>query len=232
VTDYLLFIDTETSGLPKDWKKPYSEKGNWPYCVQIGWIIYTSNGQEIKRENHYINEDDFEISDSATKIHGITKAFLDANGESRKEIMTLIDHDVRKYQPLVVGHFMEFDYNMLGADFYRTGIDNPIEKENTFCTMIATTHLVKNPMLKFFRLGELYEAIFHTKLYNQHNAFVDAKATAECFFELVKRGEINDDTIISQQAQMVKGELVKPGKGCLIPMFFIIFFTFSIFYFL
>ena len=232
MTDYLLFIDTEASGLPQDWNKPYSEKGNWPFCVQIAWVIFTKDGHEIKHENHFIKENDFKISASATKIHGITQSFLRENGQSRIEVIESLYHDLIKYQPLVIGHFMEFDYNMIGVDFYRTGIENPIKKEMTFCTMRATTHMVKNPVHKFFKLGELYEALFHTKLYHQHNALVDAKATAACFFELVKRGEVTDEIIALQQTEAGKRELKKESKGCLIPVLFIIFLSFLIFYFL
>src|SRR5438128_7128721 len=118
--------------------------------------------------------------------------------------MQMLADDFLKYKPLVIGHFMEFDMHMIGADFYRTGIENPIKKEATFCTMLATTAFVKNPALKFFRLGELYETLFNKPLENQHDALVDAKATAECFFELFKRGEIDDKTILLQQKQVVK----------------------------
>ena len=232
MTDYLLFIDTETSGLPNDWEKPYSAQDNWPSCVQIAWIIYTKDGQQVKQENHFIKEDDFKISKSSTKIHGITEAFLLINGESRREVMQLLSHDVLTYQPLVIGHFMNFDYDMLGVDFYRSGIDNPIKKEMTFCTMIATTYMVKNPTLKFFRLGELYECLFNTKLYNQHNALYDARATADCFFELIKRGEVTDETIAFQQKDATVSQVQEKQTGCAVPILLIIFLTFLILYIL
>lgn len=232
MTDYLLFIDTEASGLPKKWELPYSAKDNWPFCVQVSWIIYTKDGQKVKQEDHFIKENDFTITKSATKIHGITQSFLLENGKSRKEVINLLSMDIAKFQPLITGHFMQFDYHMLGADFYRTGIENPVKKEMTFCTMLATTHLVKNPGLKFFRLGELYQSLFNTALHDQHNALVDAKATADCFFELVKRGEINDEIITNQQKEISKAYAENKGAGCSIPMLFIIFLFFLIFYYL
>ena len=83
--DYLLFIDTETSGLPPKWDVPYSERDNWPYSVQIAWVIYTKDGQEIKKENHYVKDNDFEISPAAFRIHGISKAFLQEHGKAGKK---------------------------------------------------------------------------------------------------------------------------------------------------
>jgi DNA polymerase-3 subunit epsilon len=130
--------------------------------------------------------------------------------------MQLLHQDLVKYQPLVLGHFMEFDRLMVGADFYRTEIENLVKKETTFCTMLASTHLVKNPTLKFFRLGELYETLFNKKLEDQHNALADAKATAACFFELFRRGEIDEDKIsLQQQQQAAKQARLDNSSGCL-----------------
>lgn len=232
MSEYLLFLDTEASGLPKNWELPYSAQNNWPYCVQVSWIVYKKDGQKLKQESHYIIEPDIKIAKSATKIHGITLSFLEKNGQSRIEVMKMLAEDVIKYQPLVIGHFMEFDFRMTAVDFYRTGIENPVKNEMTFCTMLATTHLVKNPTKKFFRLGELYEALFGITLKDQHNALVDANATAKCFFELIKRGEITDQTVALQQNKEIKSGTDNKGAGCTIPMVLIISLILLIFYYL
>ena len=141
----------------------------------------------------------------------------------------MLADDVIKYRPLVVGHFMQFDFHVLGAEFYRSGIEDPIKRDMTFCTMVATTNMVKNPATKYFKLGELYETLFHSQLYNQHDAIVDATATADCFFELLKRGEVNDETIACQQKEgAVKLEEMPNSSGCAIPLVFIIFLIFLI----
>ncbi|HEX8278475.1 MAG TPA: 3'-5' exonuclease [Segetibacter sp.] len=231
MNDYLLFLDTETSGLPKNWNLPYSAKNNWPFCLQVSWVIYTKDGQQLKRENHYIKDETVAIAQSATKIHGITRAFLNENGQDRKVVMELLHADLIKYHPLVLGHFMEFDRVMIGADFYRTEIENLVQKETTFCTMLASTHLIKNPTLKFLRLGQLYETLFDKKLENQHNALVDAEATAACFFELLRRGEIDENTIKLQQQEPEKQVNSNKRGGC-VPALAIIFFIILIIFFL
>jgi len=58
VKPYLLFIDTETTAVPKRWDLPYSDTGNWPSAVQVSWIICTEDGAEIKKEDRYIFEED------------------------------------------------------------------------------------------------------------------------------------------------------------------------------
>ena len=184
--EYLLFIDTETSGLPKKWHLPYNAPGNWPYAVQVSWLVYTKEGQKIKEENHYVSDDDFEVSTAALRIHGLTTNFLQHTGIPLSKVLQLLSKDLDQYQPMVVGHFIELDYRVIGAGYYRQKISNPMESLSTFCIMKATQHLQQNPHSKFLRLGDLYQLLFKQPLLCQHNALVDAAATADCFFELVK----------------------------------------------
>ncbi|PRY11271.1 DNA polymerase-3 subunit epsilon [Pontibacter ummariensis] len=195
----MLFIDTETTGIPKDWNAPYSDATSWPCSVQIAWSIYTKDGEEIRTENHYIGDDDFEISPESQQIHGITREFLLEHGESRKVVLSLLADDLRKYQPLVIGHFMQLDYHMLGVGFYRAGMGNPLPELPTFCTMNASANFLLMPRQRYLRLNELYERLFGTRMDDQHDALADAQATAACFFELVKRGDINDEVIAQQR---------------------------------
>ncbi|BAV04204.1 DNA polymerase III alpha subunit [Filimonas lacunae] len=202
--DFLLFIDTETSGLPKNWEKPYSVPGNWPHAVQVSWLVYTRNGELVKQEDYYINDNDFKISPSSLKIHGITQEFRMQNGFPRQQVMAFLAADLLQYQPMVIGHFLELDFHVTGVEFFRTELNNPIPTLPLFCTMQGTTHMVRNPQFKYLRLGQLFEELFQQPLTGQHNAFNDATATAACFFELQKRGEITDERISKQKEQLLK----------------------------
>jgi hypothetical protein len=35
-----LFFDTETTGLPKNYKAPVTDLNNWPRLVQLAWLFY------------------------------------------------------------------------------------------------------------------------------------------------------------------------------------------------
>ena len=227
VSDYILFIDTETSGLPKNWNAPYSQKGNWPFIVQVAWVIYTHTGKLIKTENHYIRDSDYEISESAQEIHGIDSEFLREKGKERREVMGLLQHDLLKYVPLVVGHFMLLDYHMLGVGFYRAGIENPVPDLPTFCTMELSATFLSSSHKKHLKLGELYERLFGQPLEKQHDALTDALATAECFLELRKRGDITEKIILEQQ-EKPKFRLEKPG--CALMLLLFLFFILIMYY--
>lgn len=219
MNSYLLFIDTEASGLPKNWNLPYSADDNWPHAVQISWVIYDQNRNEVKRRDHYIKNTDFEIEPTAINIHGITPDYLAAHGQNRTDVLKQLANDLAEYHPLVIGHFLKLDYYILSADFLRSGIENPLPTLNVYCTMTASSQLAWQPMPRQMHLSELYSLLFYTGLKNQHNAMVDAEATAKCFFELVDRGEINDRLINKQnlEAEKWRDPTVKPS-GCILPM--------------
>jgi len=224
MNQYILFIDTETSDKPKDLNKPYNELNYWPNAVQISWCIYTKEGKKIKEKSYFINNKDIQIAESSFKIHGISKQTLRDYGVSRKTVLQMLQSDVNQYKPLLVGHFLELDFHIIGADAFREKMPHPLQSLSTFCTMLTTKHLVKNPRTTYLKLGVLYELLFNRPLQNTHNALSDAVATAECFFELLKRNEINmfnqSPITINPANDFTKGAWMATSS-------FIMFITFS-----
>ena len=196
---YILFIDTETSDKPRKWKTPTARVEKWPYILQISWSLYTETGEELFVRNYFINPGEIKINDEALKLHGISLEFLHEQGSSREFVLQQLSADLLKFEPLVVGHFLQFDLKMLEVGFNRTNIKHNLDKLAKFCTMINTRSVFYAGRSQMLRLGELYSRLFKQELTNQHDALVDSQATKECFFELVKRGEIDDDTIRNQQ---------------------------------
>ncbi|MFB6320686.1 exonuclease domain-containing protein [Saccharicrinis sp. FJH54] len=200
---YILFLDTETSGIPKHWDNPVLFEKKWPYILQISWVIYDEDGNKVKSENHYIKPGRIRITKSSRKIHGITLKKLDKIGEDRREVVELLAADFEFYKPLIVGHFLEFDKKMLNVGFYRSGIKYDADRLPTFCTMQLTRDAGLNPNgTGYLRLKDLYRVLFHKNQQNPHDALNDAETTALCFFELKKRGLITDQ-VISDQKQNI-----------------------------
>ncbi|RFM28351.1 3'-5' exonuclease [Deminuibacter soli] len=222
--DFLLVLDTEASGLPKKWDLPYSKNDNWPHAVQVSWLIYDKTHRLVKEENHYIKDTGFTISSSSIKIHGITHDFLQQHGEDRSHVMQLLHDDILAYQPLIAGHFVELDMHITGAAFYRSGLDNPFTEMPCYCTMLGTTALNRNPQIKYLRLGDLYSILFQQPLENQHNSLADARATAACFFELQRRGDITDESIAAQlnDINKAKRDVKKAGLAMIVLFVFLV----------
>ncbi|SDQ08991.1 DNA polymerase-3 subunit epsilon [Chryseobacterium soldanellicola] len=192
---YLLFIDTETTTIPKRWDLPYSDTDNWPSAVQVSWILYDEFDRQVKKENFYIDDEDLKISILSFRVHGITREFLSKNGKDRSFVLQKLSDDIRQYQPLITGHFTEFDIHTLSCDFYRAGLENPFQKSHFYCTMLKSKDYVLNPEANYFRLPQLYDFLFNEKMEHSHDAAIDAEMTAKCFFEIRSRGEISEDEL-------------------------------------
>ena len=212
VRDYLLFVDTETSGIPRDWNQPYSSFDHWPHIAQLAWVVCTREGEEVKAENHYIQPNDYDMSPESGSVHGLTLDFLRAHGQSRHSVMQRLHRDLLRYQPLVVAHFMQLDFHMVGVGFHRAGLKNLLLQLPTFCTMRATGKLVRYSPQGFPRLGDLYQRLFHEPLLRAHDALVDARATARCFFEMRRQGTITEATVAQQEAVGLPGTSAKARR--------------------
>jgi DNA polymerase-3 subunit epsilon len=199
--EFLLFVDTETTGLPSNWNKPYTAERNWPCVAQLAWLVYTKEGKLVKSENHYLRVPAGSMKPRALAIHGLTPAFLEQHGEDRAAIMQRFYNDLLAYKPLVVGHYMRLDFHMIGAELHRTNLPNALAELSTLCTMQTSQRQAKSVQRNFLRLGELHEQLFQEPMPTQHNAQTDAEATARCFFELRRLGDLND-TIIAAQPQL------------------------------
>ena len=65
---YLIF-DTETTGLPKNWRAPISDTENWPRCVQLAWQIHDEIGNLIESKSYIIKPYNFDIPYELSLIH-------------------------------------------------------------------------------------------------------------------------------------------------------------------
>ena len=106
---YLIF-DTETTGLPKNWKAPITDTDNWPRCVQIAWQLHDEMGELIEDQNYLIKPDDYEIPYESQKIHGISTELAIKEGASLREVLEKFNSSIKK-SSFVIGHNIDFDIN-------------------------------------------------------------------------------------------------------------------------
>jgi len=77
------------------------------------------------------------------------------------------------------------------SEFLRYGIQSTLRFKNKICTMERTTSycaIEGDYGYKWPTLSELYFLLFDTSFKETHNAEADVEATANCFWELKKRG--------------------------------------------
>jgi DNA polymerase-3 subunit epsilon len=200
MTEYILFIDTEISDIPKQWHAPTSKVELWPYILQVAWTICRQSGEEVVTRDFYINPGNIRIGEESGKLHKITLELLRDKGVSRESVMQLLHDDLDTYRPMIVGHFLTLDRKMMEVSFNRSNIVQNFIDLPKFCTMRNTQSAFERmDSHRFMRLNELYSLLFGREMENQHNALADALATKECFFEQLRRGDITDETIQHQQ---------------------------------
>lgn len=192
----IIVMDCETTGLPKNYKASVADTDNWPRAVQIAWALYENNGERIEGLSYIVKPDGYEISAEATALHGITTEHALEAGLPVSMVLSVLCNDLQNAD-YVVGHNIDFDKNVIGAELIRDFSADILESMKSICTMKASTEFCqipgKNGGFKWPKLSELYEILFNEKLENEHNADADVSACARCFFELVKRGVIKID---------------------------------------
>lgn len=183
---YLVF-DTETTGKPKKWNLPYTNTDNWPRLVQLSWLVFNKNYEEIDRQDHIIFPEGFTIPSSVVKVHGISTARAKKEGKSLVEVLEKFAKAI-EHSDYLIGHNISFDENVAGAEFVRTDIANTLFATPRICTMKQSTEHCKLPGkygYKWPSLAELHFKLFGEKFSDAHNALADAEATARCFFKLL-----------------------------------------------
>ncbi|MCH9660454.1 MAG: DNA polymerase III subunit alpha [Bacteroidetes bacterium] len=188
---YLIF-DTETTGLPKSWNAPITDTDNWPRCIQIAWQIHDELGRVLEHEDYLIQPEGFDIPYDSERIHGISTELAQEKGVPLAEAAKKFQEALMKSK-FVVGQNVGFDINIMGCEFYRMEMDNPIPSMLLLDTCTETTaQLCQIPggrggKFKLPTLTELHQFLFNAPFAEAHNATADVEATTRCFLELIRR---------------------------------------------
>ena len=125
--DRILFVDTETTGVPIDENANYKNIDNWPRIKQIAWIVYKKDGTFDSSFNIYITESDRTDIISVDNTHkGTAPIYLTLNSFL----------DSLYYCDVIVGHNIDYDVKVILCELYRFGKDTAkLESIQRFCTM-------------------------------------------------------------------------------------------------
>ncbi len=200
---YLIF-DTETTGIPHNKTAPITDLDNWPRLVQLAWQLHDHKGKLLSQHSYIIQPDGFDIPFKAEQIHGISTKRAQEEGIELSEVMATFIKDLDNTQ-LLVGHNIEFDINIIGAEYIRQSL-----KPDFFLSLerldtgIASTEYCQlkggiGGRLKMPRLNELHQTLFGKDIEDAHDAAYDVDATARSFFGLIKEKVVSplDDTPIT-----------------------------------
>lgn len=200
VGKYLVF-DIETTGLPISRNASPKDFSNWPYIVQIAWLLFDDEYKLIENNSFYIKQS-VEIPTEATRIHGINTAMMMEKGLAPSTVYANFKKALSNTEYLIA-HNIDFDFPIAHCEFLRNEIEWDFPSKNTFCTMKGSTNFCgiprSNGEYKWPTLVELYQRCFFpgrsmkirqdlSSGNNIHNAVVDVAMTAQCFFKLKEFG--------------------------------------------
>ncbi|MEH0155489.1 DNA polymerase III subunit alpha [Limibacter armeniacum] len=191
---YLIY-DTETTGLPKDFNAPITDLENWPRVVQLAWQLHDDHGKLLNAQNYLIKPDGFTIPFNATKVHGITTQRAAEEGHDLKFVLEEFAKDLA-FTDRQIGHNLNFDVNVMGAEYIRVGIEEPpVMEVDIIDTMKSSTDFCalqggRGGRFKPPTLTELHTKLFGKPFDAAHDAAFDVEATARCFFGLIAKGVV------------------------------------------
>lgn len=194
-----LFLDTETTGVPRRRSAPLQAVRYWPRLVEIAWVVYVEAGNYLAAEAHLVYPVDFAIPAAATRVHGISTAMAKSDGKPLGWVIERFLRAVREHGRVLVGHNVAFDRNVVAAEMYRLGypkdtVEDEFYATSHLCLMTTTAAYCHLPRRygrpKYPTLAQLYSKLFGEKLQGCHRALIDVEASARCFFRLRQLGVI------------------------------------------
>lgn len=186
----LLFLDAETTGLPRKKIASISQQSNWPHLVELACIECELDGTVIAEFESIIQPDSYTIPKQSSAIHGITTRRAQEDGLPLVSVLKKF-HTSLDNCSFIVGHNIEFDVNVIAAEAHRAGIPLCLQFHQRKCTMKSSVSICKLKRAAGYKnptLAELHYFLFGLSFPDSHRALGDARACMRCFFELKKRG--------------------------------------------
>jgi len=182
----ILFFDTETNGLPSDYEASYTQPGAWPDLLQLAYIVCDDDTKIAEQHSIYIRQpSDFRFDAKAQSVHNITQEMLDA-GMDKETALIAFFNAVSKCDELVA-HNLDFDKNIVLANWYQLTMKTPEISVIQTCTMKSQEVVDFMGIKKWPRLEALHKKLFKKGFVGAHNALNDVLALKDCYFELKSR---------------------------------------------
>lgn len=188
-----LFLDTETTGLPKKRNADPMDFDNWPYVVEIAWLLTDEFGLQVSGDK-YIVKQNVKIPQEAIRVHHITNEDMNSKGVSPKVVYREFIEAVANCD-YIIAHNIDFDLPILQCELYRNGFNVSLYEKKHFCTMKAGKDFSysfdangrpKNPKLVEL-FSSLYFNVSSLPIKGTHSALSDTLMTYRCFMKMMEQ---------------------------------------------
>ncbi len=196
----ILFLDTETTGLPEGKNISLYCTEKWPHVIQLSYIIYDTDKNEVihKYDSVIKLNDNIVITPKSISMHGITKERSQREGVDIEHALIELNENL-EYVDIIVGHNISFDKQIMIVENIRKNIFSVFPKKQYFCTMKNYTEFCNMPgvrkdgsnYIRYPKLLELNNKLFNSIPENLHNSYVDVLVCARCYMKM----EYNNDIL-------------------------------------
>lgn len=190
---YLVF-DSSGATAPKSWKSDYTDVFNWPRMVHLSWIVLDEKLNPLKDYNCVVKPEGFKFTEEVLKHCNIDDEDIESKAEDLKQILEVFNKDVQEAK-YIFTHNETFNASVVGAEFLRKNMKNPLPYVDVFCLMREATWFCKLKGKKGYKwpsLTELHAICFKQKYSPANNARADVIAATRCFKKLMLLGELED----------------------------------------
>lgn len=209
----VLVFDTETTGLPQCKTIDPHALNRWPYIVQLSFVLYdTSLNEVIQARDCYIQlPPHVTIPQVCVDIHGVTNEMCATRGVPLQDAFHDLFQAMRTADVLV-GHNVQFDINLVKVELMRMIFEQGstlapaevrvckldlhyityFEQVECTCTNPASIQATSieaigrngEKFMKWPKLIELYQTLFHNTPNQLHNSLFDVLATLRCYLKM------------------------------------------------
>ena len=178
----ILFLKTETTGLPPRKKLTKKNSEKWPHLValhyKIGHYDKLSNKINIINKGYYIvKPDNYEIPKISIKFHNITNEIANNKGYDLKKVLNKFFNDINDVK-FIVGHNIPFDLNIIKSEILRNNLDHDLDDKNIIDIMNF------NHDYEFPKLEYLFEKLHGHKFKKSHPRKSNINIIIKCFEKL------------------------------------------------
>jgi hypothetical protein len=191
---YLIF-DCSANGTATNYKMPFSETRYWPRLIHVSWILLNKELKPIGDFDRMVTPEGFQITPEIQKKASIDTEDIEKKSVELELILNEFNESVTQCE-YIFSHNLNFNENVLAAEYIRKTIDIAMFKKERFCLMQEGTYYCKIPSktggYKWPTLSELHASCFNSGYTPANNARADVIAAARCFIKLMKSGNLED----------------------------------------
>ncbi len=191
---YLIF-DCSAIDKPKNWKAPFSDTFSWPRMIHLSWIILDKDLKPTDNQDYIIKPEGFSVTPEIEKHSRIDQEDIKKKSESLEQVLNAFEQSLKEVY-YVLAHNLNFNENVLAAEYLRKGINHSLFRKSRICIMQESTFYCKLPSkrggYKWPTLSELHAIIFQKAFSPPNNARADVIAATRCF-KALKMGRQLDD---------------------------------------